>query len=432
MINIPPQKPAGSPKTFACPSCGGAVTVKAVGHTIQAICSFCSSVIDVTDENYRIIRRAQQKIRPTLLDIGTRGTLRGIMWEVIGYMEKSDGSGDYRWDEYLLYNPYHGFRFLVQANGHWNLMTVQKRDIDGLGWKEKVKLNGRKYKLFLKGVANVEYVKGEFYWHAKKGEQVNCADYIAPPYMLSMEKSDQELTVSSGEYLKPSEVCDAFDVAKDNMPMKDGIAPNQPAPFQGRLSKIWAVTLAAFIGVLTIQAITSSHADNATVGNAQFTVSPAQKTETLSTNSFILPKQGNVVIWSSSPVQNDWVELELSLVNEQTNETYDTRQAIEYYLGSDSDGPWKEGSQYAKTTISRVPPGNYRLLIDVDAGAWQKNQDVPVGVSIKRDVPDLSNFWITVLLLVIYPFFALWRRRSFESSRWQESEYAPYIYQQSN
>ena len=74
----------------------------------------------MTNENYGIVAKANERIRATLLEIGTRGRLQGIDWEVVGYMEKTDGSGAYSWEEYLLYNPYHGFRFLVQASGHWN------------------------------------------------------------------------------------------------------------------------------------------------------------------------------------------------------------------------------------------------------------------------------------------------------------------------
>ena len=27
---------------------------------------------------------------------------------------------EYRWSEYLLYNPYKGYRYLTEYNGHWN------------------------------------------------------------------------------------------------------------------------------------------------------------------------------------------------------------------------------------------------------------------------------------------------------------------------
>ena len=47
-------------------------------------------------------------------------------------------------------------------------------------------------------------------------------------------------------------------------------------------------------------------------------------------------------------------------------------QAIEYYSGYDGGEHWSEGKQYAETYISKVPSGNYRLLIGADAGAFQR------------------------------------------------------------
>src|SRR5262245_6238903 len=85
----------GKPKTFNCPSCGGSIAIKATGHTITSVCMYCSSVIDVADENFRIIEKAHQKVRDTLIPVGARGPLSGIVWEVVGYMEKTDGSGAY-------------------------------------------------------------------------------------------------------------------------------------------------------------------------------------------------------------------------------------------------------------------------------------------------------------------------------------------------
>lgn len=421
-----PEKPKGKPKTFKCPACGGTVTIKAVGVTINAVCSQCSSVIDVTNENYQIVAKADQKIRKTLLEIGTRGKLREIEWEVVGYMEKTDGSGMYSWDEYLLYNPYQGFRFLVQSAGHWNFVKVLRQDITGARFANKVGIDDKIYQIFLRGEAVVEYVKGEFYWRVKKGERTNVADYIAPPYMLSVEKNDQEINFSLGEYIDADEVQEAFNI-KSAMPYKSGVAANQPAPYQGKFGKIWQVALLALVAAFSLQIIMSAMADNAEVYAMQSQIQSDQKNQTLSSPSFNLPKEGNVFIKSSSPVQNTWVELGLSLVNEQTNEEYEIQQVIEYYYGYEGGEYWSEGKQYAETYIPKVPSGNYRLLIDADAGTTSN-----LSLNIKRDVPTWSNFWVTALLLMIYPFFAMLRRWSFESSRWSESDFAPSYYKRSS
>jgi hypothetical protein len=46
-------------------------------------------------------------------------------------------------------------------------------------------------------------------------------------------------------------------------------------------------------------------------------------------------------------------------------------------------------------------------------------------VDVRRDVPRSSWFWLIAFLLLIPPGFTTYRRFSFESQRWRESDYAP-------
>ncbi|HEY8190170.1 MAG TPA: DUF4178 domain-containing protein [Micavibrio sp.] len=412
----------GKPKTFSCPSCGGSITIKAAGHTITAICAHCSSVVDVANENYQIIVKANKKIRETTLPIGAKGSLFGVEWEIVGYIEKTDGSGFYPWEEYLLYNPYHGFRFLVQADGHWNFVKVLKKNITGADARSRISVGDRKFQIFLKGEAVVQYVKGEFYWRVEKGDRARAADYISPPYILSIEKSDEEITAAWGEYIEPAEVVHAFSI-RTRMPWRKGVAPNQPSRYQGKVAKIWMIAAAAIGLGFLLQLTTIAVSRNEQVYAGRFDVESADKDKTLSTGSFVLPKQGNVLIQSYSPVDNDWVELGLSLVNEQGNVSYNITQAIEYYYGYSSDGRWSEGGQGKNTYLSAIPPGNYRMLIDVDAGAFAKGMPVTVALMIKRDAPSWANFLAVFLLVSAYPAYVAWRRSSFETARWADSEY---------
>ena len=60
-----------------------------------------------------------------MLPLGARGTLRGVPWELIGFQTRgvtADGE-TFEWEEYLLFNPYKGYRYLTNYRGHWNLVV---------------------------------------------------------------------------------------------------------------------------------------------------------------------------------------------------------------------------------------------------------------------------------------------------------------------
>ena len=116
-------------KRFDCPGCGGPLTLRAEGVTESFACPHCGAVLDARDERHKLLARYRVKVgKAPVLPIGSRGTLRGELLEVIGVQRKSVRYYGviYSWDEYLLWNPYKGFRWLVESNGHWSLLkTVQ-------------------------------------------------------------------------------------------------------------------------------------------------------------------------------------------------------------------------------------------------------------------------------------------------------------------
>src|SRR5215471_6736768 len=106
-----------------CPGCGAALTVRGFEHTVTVVCPQCLAILDAKDPRLKILQGFKDKTRVTLLmPLGSRGNWRGAVYEVIGYQRRTvrvEGI-DYSWSEYLLFNPYKGFRCLTEYNGHWN------------------------------------------------------------------------------------------------------------------------------------------------------------------------------------------------------------------------------------------------------------------------------------------------------------------------
>lgn len=412
-------------RTFSCPACGGQVALRAAGYTVNAVCEHCSTVIDTANENFAIIKKSRERTLDTVLPMGVKGILQGVRWEVIGYMEKKDLEWGVYWDEYLLFNPYFGFRFLVQADDYWNLARVIKQTVDGVGRDNTVSLEHGEFRMFSRGRSSVEYVKGEFYWRVRKGDQEAYADYVAPPRMLSMERGDDELTLSVSDYLLPAEVEQAFGI---RLPRRRGVAPNQPSPFAPHLTRIWVIGLFACVLAFVIQSRTGT---NQTLEDVNVHMDPVVVSKAYSTAVFNVPSRANVVVDGAVPLQNNWADLDLTLVNDASNNAYYATQSLEFYSGVEDGEGWSEGSPDGESYFSAVEPGNYRLVVEPTLG-----QNMPGGTNVRMTVRHNVRVWgnavLIALLIIAFPLYAGAHSWYFEYRRWRNSDYAPTRYRTSS
>lgn len=412
----------GSVKTFTCPNCGGTIGIRAVGISITAVCQSCGSIIDVANEELSVISKAQKNTKADLdLPLGARGHLFGADWEVIGYTERGDLDDTFSWSEYLLFNPWQGFRFLVASDGHWTFVKMLRQEIEEVNSPE---YDGKTYKLFSRDNIKVKYVLGEFYWRTKVGEKASVEDYVAPPYILSREDSGQDVIWSQGTYVRPQIIQDAFGI-KEKWTPPVGIAPNQPSPLGESLKAAVLASILAVICLMVFQFVALGQAKNQVLIDTTIQALSTQKGTPQTTDEFDVPNRtGNLEIMVASPVDNDWLEVEAELVNQSTQENDQTLETVEYYHGYDSDGAWAEGGQVSRDILSAVPGGKYRLLLTADAGAFARNLPVQYRLRVVRDVPDWSNFWTAFLLLIICPSVLWLYHSSYEKRRWAESSIA--------
>lgn len=379
----------------------------------MAACPACQSLIDVSRPEIQLIQKYQEEARHLRLPLGQRGKLRGQELEVVGAMGRS--STGYHWDEYLLYSPFLGFRWLVCDQGHWNFGKTVK-DTSQLRDPAPV-YEGNNYRFYQRGEAQVDWVMGEFYWRVRVGDSVETADYVHAPFMLSRETGKDETVWTQLIYLDPSEVAAAFAIAPTS-PIDT--AGNQPNPYQTRLKELSRFVRYALLAAVVIQLATCVGVRNTPVplGTYQFTHDPATEEQVFGPITLRSSHSLNE-LHAQASLDNSWVELECSLVNDASGEVYRFSNEFEFYSGIDSDGSWTEGDRKGSTLLVGIPAGTYHLVVS-GAGGRQNGapQNEPVGLTLHHDIAPWRNFWLAVLAILAYPIYLVFRSAAFEQERW--------------
>ena len=420
--------PAGPPqvKSLSCPNCGASLTVRSFGNAITVVCDSCHSVLDARDPKLKVLQQfhASTSEDPPLIPLGTRGAIRGVVYEVIGFQRRTiqvEGIS-YSWHEYVLFNPAKGFRYLTEYDGHWNDVSILRSLPDVSSGGAWLTYLGETYKHFQTADAATSYVLGEFPWQVRVGETVSVSDYVSPPRVISSEGSGKEVTWSLGEYLGGRDIWKAFKL-EGEPPAPIGVYENQPSPLSANVKGIWALTGVFLIVLLTLAVGAYWMEGDEQIFEQTFEFNTSAKGEaSFVTDIFQLKgRTSDVVLATSADVDNNWIYLNYALINEDTGHAYDFGREVSYYHGRDSDGAWTEGSTTNTVTVPSVPPGNYYLRVEPESDP--NKGIIRYTVTVKRDVPQASFFGLALLALLIPAGLITWRSLNFEHLRWAESDY---------
>lgn len=454
--------PQVSVEAVTCGNCGGALEIHVPDRTERVACPYCGTMHDCHHGALSVVAAAtQDPIKPDI-PLGSKGTFDGAPYTVIGFMVRSTAWGwqTFSWNEYLLYNPAQGFRWLVHGDGHWNYIqplpvgeVAARAPGHGHYPGEVAEHGGDSYKIFQSGEAKVEYVAGEFYWKVAAEQTAHTVDFVKPPLMLSGESSGNEVNWSLGTYKTHGEIAASFpdvDVPQSHIAT---VAPNQPFRHKG-VYPVWGVFL-----VLAIAALIWATSSNSrqTVHSQSFTLeakapaapkrpqsdtpgadllaellaenSPTRKSRPKGppdsalffTEPFELVGDKNIEISGRANVDNSWVYVQGDLYNKETGLVVAFDMPIEYYHGSDGYESWAEGSRVNEKYLSAVTGGSYILRVAVErSDSW-----VPVVVQIKvsQGISRLRYWMFALFFLSIIPLGVLVHHISFEKRRWSQSDY---------
>jgi hypothetical protein len=423
----PPQPAPVTSKGFKCPNCGGPVNLELPGKSVTVRCPKCSSILEPDHEVLKLRDKYNEQFpHRQWIPIGTEGTLNGIRFKCVGMVVRGDDDGGV-WSEYLLFNPYHGYRYLVESSGHWTLIE----QVPGLGFDKsgrpgwygptgQIKLAGKKLQYFTHYRATVKNIIGEFPWQATIGETNEVTEYINPPYQASCENVSQyfdkqgslvdvyallakeqqnagaddededdldvgdiidkynlsrrvtESNWSIGEYKYPEEIQAAFKLKE--MPPKYGFGMCEPNPMRARYLVSLAITGLLFLATCGTCSVASGRAEEKvlfdkpiTLNTAEFELKKEGTTDYLEFNfepgTIELNKDTNVEFDFRGNLNQEWVSLNVFMINEQTGRGFIYDAELSHYFGGSGDDSWSEGGNSTDFTTQKMPPGQYYVFV---------------------------------------------------------------------
>lgn len=422
----PPSPP--QVRSLNCPSCGAVLTLRSYSLAVTIVCNSCHSILDAQDPRLQILQKFQAAIDedPPIIPLGSRGTFRGTQYEVIGFQRRTihvDGA-PYSWHEYLLFNPYKGFRYLSEYNGHWNDISILRSLPSVSPGGSSLNYLGETYRHFQSARAATTFVLGEFPWQVRVGEGADVSDYVSPPRVISSEKTGKEVTWSMGEYITGRDIWKAFKLSGDP-PVPVGVYENQPSPLSSNVKAVWSLVAVFLVILVGLSVIFYATARDESIFDQSYTFNTNVKSEaSFVTDVFELKgRTSDVELTTHASLDNKWIYLNYALINEETGHAWDFGREVSYYHGYDSDGYWSEGKTTDTVTVPSVPPGHYYLRVEPESDFYRGT--IYYSISLKRDVPQASFFGLGALALLIPAGLITWRSMSFEHLRWAESDYAP-------
>lgn len=434
------NQPAPPPKLFReeaktgavqCPACGAPITLRGFGGIEQVTCSYCGTTLEPEpDGALEIIQQAARQRRPSMLPLYARGEFEGATWEIIGitWREVVAEGMTFPWQEFLLFNPYLGYRWLIysMSDGVWSiggpLPGAAKLEP---GMWPKVHWAGEAYKHYTGGAARTTYVEGEFPWQVLVGDVAQTNDYVCPPKQISIEvqqtQRGTDVNFTLMQPLPAREVWAAFKLPGEPPP-ETGIHPAAPNPVAAN-TRFFVLSAALLFVLWVIATIAySSSRDNAQVWSG--TIRPGE----VISQEITIGEPGKSttldVELRAAGMNNSWAYADVLLINPKTEEALALGVDVEWYSGVEGGESWSEGHNPNSQKIGGVEGGTYLLQINPQFDPGGDPAD-SITLTIKRDVPLTRYVFLPLLVILAFPLVHFIRRAAFEKRRWANSDHAP-------
>jgi DNA-directed RNA polymerase subunit RPC12/RpoP len=430
-----PFREEAKTSAIQCPACGGPLTLRGFGSIERVVCPYCGSELGPEDSGaLAILQQAARQRRPSVLPLHRRGKLDGIEWEILGIQWREcvvDGVS-YPWQEFLLYNPYAGYRYLVfsMTDGHFTLggaLDGAPRVLSGIGHK-RVEFRKTRYKHFQSAKATTIYVEGEFPWEVHVGDEAITHDYVCPPESLSIEEAygpdGQDVNFTRMRHVGGADVWKAFGMS-GSPPRPTAVGMCQPNPWKQGRCITW-VSLLALLALWAVATVVYLSDRNPRVA---FSRKGAALTESFTQDIVVKASEPTTLELSvrAYPLSNSWAHVDVLLVPHDREEAIGLGLTAEEWHGVSDGESWREGDQSPSTVVGDVPPGAYVMHVTPSGGTQASEippSDVRYDITVREDVVLLRYVLLPFVVIIAFPAIFWLFSVIFEGRRWANSDYA--------
>ncbi len=300
-----------------------------------------------------------------------------------------------KWLEYSLMNSEKQYLTLSQWEGHYHVF--KQVDISDPKILKELTLNSVKFEFNNKKFVKLSRYKpsthsliGEFNYDIVDIRKSTCIDFINPPEIITYEVNQTQTDLFHGKYLSKDEISKF--VKNFSVTSNDLSTVGMAKPFlRGFDLQLFNKIMCIFIAVLTFVHFLF-HA-----GTKDYKVLSTTKqalVEENVSNSFVLKEKSGAYylnFYGMSDLSNEWIEDQITLVNETTGEEREFSLGLEYYSGISDGYSWSEGSDAGEINISGVAPGRYHLK---EKFVSSSTAELPFTMMVSVSSPSSWNYTI--------------------------------------
>ncbi|MGG7439268.1 DUF4178 domain-containing protein [Chryseobacterium arthrosphaerae] len=343
---------------YVCPACDSENKLDLTFPVREYVCQTCSHLIDVASNNHA--RHLKVPTENVVLDIGQKGKIGDTEYTVTGIIVRKYGSSIF-WREYYLKDSKGNDAFMSESDGHWVfLISIPATDFKSKD-SQIATYAGRNYRWYETSQCSIHAAAG-FFDEKLDFSLATYKEYVNGTRMISQEKTGKNIQYFYGAHIPRDKVKRAFKIA--NMPFYTGIGIVQPYYVDTRQAINIFCIAALLICLLQMYVYTSR--TNETVFAETINFADVQDKEMVSKSFTLSGGSAPLKVNAFSGVDNSWANIQLSLVNEKTNEIIYTSRDIEQYHGYEDGESWSEGSQAEEFNLCGVGSGNYHFLISAE------------------------------------------------------------------